>query len=74
MDIDPTTEAMIAVMCAMSEQLDIERLLVGLHRQHDVFAAADKPQAQEVARLLRVVGSALSQVQDLRSLKKTPSN
>lgn len=68
LELDNTAlaEVVIAVACAMSEQLDLGRLLAALKIQHDQYAGFPEPGAQAVAQHLRRIGSALTQVAALR--------
>lgn len=75
-DLDNTAlaEVVIAVACALSEQLDLDRLQIALKRQHDLYDAVPEPGAQAVARHLRRTGSALAQTQALREKRRGPQH
>lgn len=63
-------QAVAAILCAASEQLDIDRLIVALKRQHDVYVGAHPGIAEHIAR----VGSALTQLDALRESKGKTAN
>lgn len=67
-------EVIIAVCVAMSEQLDADRLLVALKRQHDAYASGDGAGAQAVAAALRQIGGAVHDIQQLREKRGGPQH
>lgn len=62
-------ELLIAVLSAASEQMDLDRLLMALHRQHDVYARQGAP---AVAGALRDIGKALTAISRVREKKRGP--
>ncbi len=59
-------EALVEVASAISEQLDVDRLLVALHTQCMAYLGANTAQADEVAGLLRELGQLLTTLAGLR--------
>jgi hypothetical protein len=74
LDNEAMAELIIAVLVAMSEQLDLQRLVEALRRQHDVYAGYGEPGAQAVAQQLRRAGSALMQADALRQKRRGPQH
>lgn len=67
-------QALIAVAVAIAEQLDTERFLTALKRQHDAYAQSDLPDGGDIALLLFEIGNAVHQVDALKESKKTASH
>ena len=74
MDNEALAEVVIAVAVAMSEQLNMDRLLVALKRQHDVYEGFEEPGAKAVAQHLRRIGSALNQQLQMREKTHGPQH
>jgi hypothetical protein len=72
MDQVVTQEVLIAVCSALCEQLDLDRLVVALRRQHDTYAASERPAAQAVAETIGEIGAALTSVAATRQKKAGP--
>lgn len=66
------SEFVTCVVAAVSEQLDVPRLMEALGKQHALYSAQAGETPQAIAQQLREVGSALAQIQALRSKRGRP--
>lgn len=67
-------EATFAALCAIAEQLDLDRLQRCLLKQHDTIARSGSPRCDDVAAVLFRFGRAVIQIEALRDSKRTPSH
>lgn len=65
------SEVILATCSALAEQLDVDRAIIAIKRQHDAYAASGAPRADEVADILFRIGAALTHIADCREAKKT---
>jgi len=73
LDNEAMAEFVLAVVAALSEQMDVDRLIEALHRQHGQYGELAEPGAQAVARQIRRLGSLLVQIQALREKTRGPA-
>ena len=69
----PTTPC-ITLYRALAEQLDLDRAIFAIKKQHDLIAESGLPRCEEVSSALARIGISLTDLADMRESKKTPSH